>query len=105
MQNVFADIPYGDPMGKRQLVNETHLRVMQLALKPGQEVPSHTADSNVQMLVIEGAVVVTIDDESSAVTRGDLLAVDYLATMGVRNDSDADASFLVFKAPNPDQMA
>jgi len=37
MKNVLTDIPYTEgQMGKRQLVDEKHLLLMQVALKPGR---------------------------------------------------------------------
>ena len=62
MKNVLNDIPYADgQMGRRQLVDELHLLVMQVALKPGQQVPQHNANSNVHLLIVEGQVVVTLE--------------------------------------------
>ena len=67
MKNVFEDIPYTDgQMGKRQLVGETHLLVMQVALQPGQQVPPHNANSNVHLLIVEGQVIVTLDGKDTA---------------------------------------
>ena len=44
MKNVLADIPYADGQaGKRKLIDEKHLFVMQVALKPGQQVPQHNS--------------------------------------------------------------
>ena len=46
MTNILANIPYQDEkMGSRKLVDEKYLLVMQAALKPGQGVPQHDANS------------------------------------------------------------
>ena len=105
MKNVFEDIPYTDgQMGKRQLVDETHLLVMQVALQPGQQVPPHNANSNVHLLIVEGQVIVTLDGKDTAAAKGALLPIAIQTPMSIRNDSQENASFLIFKSPNPSEI-
>ncbi len=105
MKNVFKDIPYTDAqIGKRKLVDEKHLLVMQVALKPGQQVPEHNANANVHLLVIEGQITVTLAGTSTVAAKGSLLPVDHKTLMSIRNDSKENASFLIFKSPNPSEM-
>ncbi len=106
MKNVFQDMPYADgKMGNRQLVNEKHLLVMQIALKPGQHVPEHSANSNVHLLVIEGDVIVTLNGKENIAPKGSLLPVTHKTLMSIRNTTNENASFLVFKTPNPSEIA
>ena len=101
MTNVFQDMPYADgKMGNRQLINEKHLQVMQIALKP-----EHNANSNVHLLVIEGQIVITLNGQENILAKGSLLPVAYKTLMNIRNDGQENASFLVFKTPNPSEMA
>ena len=105
MKNVLNDIPYADgQIGKRKLIDEKHLFVMQVALKPGQQVPQHTANSNVHLLIIEGEVVVTLDGKDTIATKGDILPVTFRTLMSVRNASKENASFLNIRSPNPSEM-
>ena len=105
MINVLEDIPYTDGrMGKRQLVDEAHLLVMQVALQPGQQVPPHNANSNVHLLIIEGQVIVTLDGKDTAAAKGALLPIAIQTPMSIRNDSQENASFLIFKSPNPSEI-
>ena len=105
MKNVFEDIPYTDgQMGKRQLVDEPHLLVMQVALQPGQQVPPHNANTNVHLLIIEGQVIVTLDGNDTAAARGTLLPIAIQTPMSIRNDSRENASFLIFKSPHPSEI-
>lgn len=105
MKNVFENIPYADAqMGRRQLVDTKHLLVMQVALKPGQKVPQHMANSNVHLLVIEGRIIVTLAGKDTNAVTGSLLPVDYKTLMSIRNDAKENASFLIFKSPNPSEM-
>ncbi|MDD5676619.1 MAG: cupin domain-containing protein [Kiritimatiellae bacterium] len=105
MNNILKDIPYADShMGKRQLVDEKHLLVMQVALKPGQQVPQHNANSNVHLLIVEGQIIVTLDGKDTVATKGDILPVTFKTLMSVRNASKENASFLIIKSPNPSEM-
>ena len=105
MQNVFQDIPYADGApGKRQLVDEKYLLVMQVALKPGQQVPQHNANSNVHLLIVEGQVIVTLDGKDTIAAKGALLPVTLKTPMRIRNASRENASFLVLKTPNPSEI-
>ena len=105
MANVLEGIPYTDgQMGKRQLVGETHLLFMQVALQPGQQVPPHNANSNVHLLIIEGQVIVTLDGKDTAAAKGALLPIAIQTPMSIRNDSQENASFLIFKSPNPSEI-
>jgi len=105
MQNVYANIPYNDEkLGRRKLVDEKHLLVMQIALKPGQAVPHHNANSNVRLLVLEGEIQVTLAGIESTFLKGDLAPVAYGTPMDIVNNTETDAMFLVWKAPNPSEM-
>lgn len=105
MKNVFSGIPYTDgQMGRRQLVDEKHLLVMQVGLKPGQQVPPHNANSNVHLLILKGQVIVTLDGKDIVAARGDLVPVAFKTPMSIRNASQENASFLILKSPNPSEM-
>jgi len=104
-RNVLEGIPYNDAgMGRRKLVDEKSLLIMQAALKPGQVVPPHNANSNVHLLILAGEVVVTLDGKDLTARNGDLVPVRFRTPMSIRNGSNANASFLIIKAPNPSEM-
>jgi len=103
--NVLDNIPYNDEkMGNRKVVDEKYLLVMQVALKPGQSVPQHKANSNVHLLLVRGMVTVTLDGKDNQVKEGDLLPVDYQTPMTIKNTGSNNATFLVIKTPNPSEM-
>ena len=105
MMNVLHGIPYEtDRMGKRQLVGEEHLQLMQIALRPGQAVPPHNANSNVHLLVLTGGIHVDLDGAPHDASQGTLLPVAHGTPMRIENRADGDASFLVIKSPHPSQM-
>jgi quercetin dioxygenase-like cupin family protein len=102
IQNVLDGIPYEDAgPGKRKLVDEPHLLMMQIALKPGQAVPEHQANSNVHLFVIGGDLLVTVEGKDHPVRRADLLPVAEGSAMSIRNEGSKDATFLVCKTPRP----
>lgn len=106
MINVLEKIPYQDEMmGKRKIADEDYLLIMQIALKPKQQVPQHNANSNVRLLILEGAeVTVTLDGEEQKHKKGDLVPVEYKTPMTIKNTGQDDATFLVIKTPNPSKI-
>jgi len=103
--NVFKDIPYnGNAMGHRKIVDEKHVLIMQIALKPGQIVPGHTANSNVHLLILKGSVTVNLNESEHRVNHGDVLPVAFKTSMSIENTGSEDATFLVIKTPNPSEM-
>ncbi|MFA7158403.1 MAG: cupin domain-containing protein [Kiritimatiellia bacterium] len=103
--NVLENIPYGDEgMMRRELVAENHLLMMQVALKPGQAVPHHNANSNVHLLIVKGEVVVTLDGKEIVAREGALVPIAFKTPMSIANKSKENASFLIIKTPNPTQM-
>ena len=106
MENVLENIPYQDEkMGSRKLVDEKYFLLMQAALKPGQSVPQHHANSNVHILVLRGEVVISLDGTAVPAGEGSLVPVVHKTSMNIKNASGRDASFLIIKTPNPREMA
>ena len=98
-------VPYRDEgMGSRKIVDEKHVLMMQAALKPGQKVPEHKANSNVHIVVLKGAVVVNLAGTDVPAKEGDLLPIAFGTQMHIRNDSQENATFLIVKTPNPSEM-
>jgi quercetin dioxygenase-like cupin family protein len=105
MTRLMADAPYStESFGRRAVVDEEHLLLMQIALLPGQEVPLHKANSNVHIIVLQGEVQVFLDGVVNRVGTGDLLPVAYGTPMRIRNDNSGNATFLVVKTPHPRAM-
>lgn len=105
MENVLENIPYNEEkMGSRKLVDEKYLQLMQAALKPGQSVPQHDANSNVHILVVRGEVLINLDGTEILAREGSLVPVSHKTAMNIKNKSGQDASFLIIKTPNPSEM-
>jgi quercetin dioxygenase-like cupin family protein len=98
-------VPYRDEgMGNRKIVDEKHVLMMQVALKPGQKVPEHKANSNVHIVVLKGAVVFTLAGTDVPAKEGDLVPVAFGTVMQIRNDGKENATFLIVKTPHPSEM-
>ena len=105
MVNVFEDTPYrSEKLGRRKLVDEKHLLVMQIALEAGQRVPQHNANSNVHILVLKGSIKIVLDGTGTDALEGDLIRVQFKTEMHIDNPSKDRATFLVIKTPNPSEM-
>jgi len=78
--------------------------VMQIALKPGQQVTQHNATSTVHLLIIEGQILATLDGKEIVAAKGDILPIPFKTLMSIRNASQENASFLILKSPNPSEM-
>ncbi len=106
IDNLLDGAPYVDKgMGKRKLVDEDHLWMMQAALKPGQAVPQHNTNSNVHIIILDGEVVINLSGKDIIVKKGDLVPIAFKTAMNIKNKSDANATFVIIKTPNPSQMA
>jgi len=103
--NIFEKIPYNqDKMGNRKIVDEKHILIMQVALRPGQVVPQHRANSNVHLLIVKGALTLNLDGADVQAEEGAVLPVAYQTLMSIKNTDACDATFLVLKTPNPSEM-
>jgi quercetin dioxygenase-like cupin family protein/heme-degrading monooxygenase HmoA len=85
--------------GVAALVEEANLKIRQVGLEPGKEVPVHTADAPVTLQVIRGEGVFSAGEESVRMGPGKLLRIPEGASMGIRNESTNPLVFLVIKTP------
>ncbi len=91
--------------GVAALVEEPNLKIRQVGLEPGKEVPMHTADAAVTLQVVRGEGLFTADGESIRMGPGKLLRIPEGASMGIRNESAAPLVFLVIKTPHEEGPA
>jgi len=55
-------------------------------------------------LIMRGALTVNLNGVDHQAKEGDLLPVAYQTPMTVKNTGTDNATFLVFKTPNPSEM-
>ena len=100
--NLIKTAPYSDQgIGKRKLVDDKHLLMMQVALKPGQEVPEYSANSNVYLIVITGEINLIRNDNEVSLSQGELIPINFETKMKITNTSKEPATFVVIKTPHP----
>ena len=68
--------------GVAALVEEPNLKIRQIGLEPGKEVPVHTADAPVTLQVVRGEGVFSAGEESVRMGPGKLLRIPEGASMG-----------------------
>lgn len=95
---------FKEDRGMANIINDDNLMVNQICLEPGQSVPSHLANSEVTLQVLQGEGTVSAGDEKALLRPGQLLRIPFKTTMQVRNDAQNRLVFLVFKTPHPDKM-
>jgi quercetin dioxygenase-like cupin family protein len=83
--------------GVAVLVEEPHLKIRQIGLEPGKEVPVHTADAPVTLQVVRGEGVFSAGEETIRMGPGKLLRILQGSLMGIVNDSTRPLVFLVIK--------
>jgi quercetin dioxygenase-like cupin family protein len=100
--NVLENIPYDQEVfGRRKVIDEPGLLMMQVALTPGQSIPRHDTNGDVHLLVIKGRLKVSHGNDETEAPEGAILRLPHGTSMCVHNASEENASFLVMKAPNP----
>jgi quercetin dioxygenase-like cupin family protein/heme-degrading monooxygenase HmoA len=94
-REVFGD----EGRGVAALVEEPHLKIRQIGLEPGREVPVHTADAPVIIQIVRGEGLFSAGEERIRLGTGKLLRIPKGAAMGIMNDTAAPLVFLVIKTP------
>ena len=88
--------------GVAALVDEPNLKIRQVGLEAGKEVPIQRADAPVTIQVVHGEGVFSAEGESVRIRSGKLLRIPKGAMMGIRNESTNPLVFLVIKTPLAD---
>lgn len=88
-----------DGRGVAALVDEPYLKIRQVGLEPGTEVPAHLADAPVTIQVVHGEGVFIAGGESVRMGPGKLLRIQQGQQMGIRNESTEPLVCLVIKTP------
>ncbi|MCK5683699.1 hypothetical protein KAJ27_06245 [bacterium] len=101
-QNLLKTAKFSDAgMGKCKLVDEDYLLMMQVALKQGQKVPQHYANSNVHIVVLTGKLIITLAGREFIIEEHDFIPIVEGTPMSIENKYKGDASFIIIKTPHP----
>ena len=85
----------------RELVNSSDVHVMNLLLKPGETVDTHTTPVDVFFYVVGGRGRVVIGEEEEQVTATDLVVSPKNMPRALHAGEDEKFHVLVVKTPNP----
>ena len=101
-RNLLKAAQYKDSgMYKCKLVDKDYMLVMQVALKPGQKVPQHYADSNVHIVVITGKLIINLAGRDFIIKQSDFVPIVKGTPMNIENKFKENASFIIIKTPHP----
>lgn len=100
MVDLFDQIPYNDDgFGKRFLVDSHSIKLIQVALHPGQTIPPHNTNGDINILVLQGELSLKRGETVNLIRHGMLTPVGYNTPMQITNTSTVDATFLIIKTP------
>lgn len=85
-----------------KVVNDPVAMINHMVLPKGECLPTHHANSNVYMIVANGAVTLELDEKpAETFSKGSIINIEYNTLMKVCNTNDELLEFFVVKAPAP----
>ncbi len=90
------------PLGgqARMLVNNPHLRLVNLQIKAGEQVLAHTAPVEVVFIVLAGSGLVQIEEKVYPISAGQMLICPPDCQRSIQAGPEEDLSLLVVRTPN-----
>lgn len=86
----------------QKAVDDDNILINHMIFLEGEGLPEHYANSNVYMLVIQGAVTLRLDDQEAHEYReNQVINIPYHTKMNVNNYGRERLELFVIKAPNP----
>jgi quercetin dioxygenase-like cupin family protein len=83
-------------------VDKDNVKLIQVALHPGQGVPQHKTNGDVYLLVLDGELMINLNGNESIEQKGAIIPVGYDTPMNIQNRSEKDSTFLIIKTPAPE---
>jgi len=84
----------------KELVKHEHVQVMNLNLKPEDEVPKHNVPVDVFFYVVKGKGTIRIGDDEAVVEKDDIVLCPPGTDMSLRADQGESFSVLNVKTPS-----
>lgn len=84
----------------KQLLSHEHTKIMNLVLKPGDEVPQHKVPVDVFFYVVSGKGTIMIGEEKSVLEATDIVVCPPQEAMALWADQGEEFSVLNVKTPN-----
>lgn len=100
INNIEPVLNTGDIIGKK-FYTRNEMEAVQITIKPGGHLKSHTTPVDVLFIVIKGIAELDIGDETIILERLQSVESPKNIPHAVRNTGDADMEILVLKTPKP----
>lgn len=85
-----------------KIVSTDDVQIIHMIFKKGDSTPTHYANSNVYLIVVDGEMTLTLEDqEPKLYPAGTIINVPYNTKMLVENKTCENMEFFVIKAPHP----
>lgn len=102
IENVF-DYTISNEKTIERVVADKNVNINHMILGKDECLPEHYSNSNVYMVVIRGAITLTLDDKpAETFETGKIINIAYNTKMNVCNTDDETLEIFVIKAPAPD---
>lgn len=85
-----------------RIIQNDHVHINHVVLGPGDALPRHGANAQVYLILVRGAVTLSLgDQEAHAYSAGSIVMVPYGTAMRLSNEGNAALEFFIVKAPGP----
>ncbi|MGI6575382.1 MAG: cupin domain-containing protein [bacterium] len=85
-----------------KIVDDDNLVINHMILPQGESLPVHYSNSNVYMIVVQGNLTLSLNDqEPQQYAAGSIINIPYKTKMNATNCQEERLEFFVVKAPNP----
>ena len=95
---------FGDQFVLKRLADVPEAQINLVCLGAHQVLPAHNTNSNVRLLVLQGELSLTVEEETGSLAQHEMAAIAFDTPMQIKNDSNFNAAFLVIKTPNPSEL-
>lgn len=100
--DIDSQIEFGETFIRKNLADIPALQMNLVTLPVGQSLPAHNANSSVRLLVLQGELTVSLEEEIVTLKAHEMADATIDTPMQIMNQSSANTAFLVIKTPNPE---
>lgn len=88
-----------------KILEDDNAAINHMVLPQGESLPEHYSNSNVNIIVIRGAISLVLDDTDEVTyPMGSIINIPYQTKMRITNSIETPLEFFVVKAPSPKTM-
>jgi quercetin dioxygenase-like cupin family protein len=84
------------------LVEREDVQINHAVMPPGEGLPEHFSNSNVNLIIVRGTMSAQLGDQEAHIyTKGNILDIPFNIKMNIRNGGTDILEFFIVKAPHP----